>query len=113
MHCAGCMSSRMLTAATCCNLIGFAGAAAASVGLINSVTGNVEAFSDFEGNLQLNSVYQPENDLPEQRVALQELYAALGGDYWGAAYKQLTAIEEVEAFANASSASSKSRCIRL
>ncbi len=103
----------MLTAATGRNLLGFAGAAAASVGLINSVTGNIEAFSDFEGNLQLNSVYRPENDLPEQRVALQELYAALGGDYWGAAYKQLTAIEEVEAFANVSSASSESHCCRL
>ena len=93
--------------AHCCKLFGFAGAAAVSVGLYNSATDQLEAFTDFAGNLQLNSVYQPENDLPEQRAALQELYAALGGDYWGAAYKQLTSIEEVEAFANASSASSK------
>jgi hypothetical protein len=106
MHCAACIKPRMHTAATV--LFGFAGAAAASVGLINSATGNVEAFTDLMGNLQLNSVYQPENDLPEQRAALQELYTVLGGDYWGAAYKQLSYIEEVEAFANASSASSES-----
>ncbi|KAL0023908.1 hypothetical protein WJX79_009620 [Trebouxia sp. C0005] len=82
------------------------GAAAVSISLNNSVTGKVEAFTDFAGNLQLNSVYQPENDLTEQRAALEELYAALGGDYWAAAYKQLTEIEEVEAIANASSTSS-------
>ena len=113
------MSSRdalcsLLTAALFdVELFDFAGAAAASVGLVNSATGNIEAFTDFAGNLQLNSVYQPENDLPEQRAALQELYAALGGNYWGSAYKRLTAIEEVEAFANASSATSRSPCSRL
>ncbi|KAL0029412.1 hypothetical protein WJX77_005563 [Trebouxia sp. C0004] len=82
------------------------GAAAVSIGLYNSATDKIEAFTDFAGNLQLNSVYLPENDLPEQRAALQELYVALGGDYWSAAYKQLTFVEEVEAIANASSASS-------
>lgn len=106
MHCAACTILCMFIAAT--EMAGLAGAAAVSISLNNSVTGKVEAFTDFAGNLQLNSVYQPENDLTEQRAALEELYAALGGDYWAAAYKQLTEIEEVEAIANASSTSSES-----
>ena len=65
------------------------------------------ASTDLAGDLQINSVYQTENDIPEQYAALQEIYTALGGDYWDPAYKQLTDAEEVAALADASSTTSQ------
>lgn len=84
-----------------------ADAAAATIGLQSSDDTTTLAVTDLYGDLQINSVYQTENDIPEQYAALQEIYTALGGDYWYPAYKQLTYAEEVAALANASSTTSQ------
>ena len=83
-----------------------ADAAAVTIGLQSSDDTTL-ATTDLYGDLQINSVYQTENDIPEQYAALQEIYTALGGDYWYPAYKQLTYAEEVAALANASSTTSQ------
>ncbi len=90
-----------------------AGAAAASVGLLSDITGDVLAETDFAGNLNITSVYQTENDLPDQYAALQDIYKAPGGEYWGSGYQQLIYAEEIDTYASSLSTSSKSMSIAL
>ena len=76
-----------------------AGASASSFGVANS-NGTLEASADFEGNLQVYSVYQASSDIAEQRAALQEIYTALGGEYWSPAWKQIEGAAWVRAYAS-------------
>ena len=65
------------------------------------------AQTDFYGNLRINSVYQTENDIADQYAVLQEVYTALGGEYWSAVYQQTTGLEEVLAYEETLSTTSK------
>lgn len=92
------------------------GASAATIGLNFTSRPGLLAETDWLGNLNIYSVYQPEDDLPDQYQALQSLYDALGGDYWSAAYKQKSYAETVQALvpqASADSADSKQCFSRL
>ncbi|KAL3142345.1 hypothetical protein ABBQ38_002682 [Trebouxia sp. C0009 RCD-2024] len=71
--------------------------AEATIGLNYSSHPGLVAETDWLGNLNIYSVYQPENDLPDQYQALQTLYTALGGDYWAASYKQKDYAEAMQA----------------
>lgn len=73
------------------------GASAVYVGLPSSSGTSWSAVTDFYGNLNVSSVYQPGNDLPEQYAALKKIYEALGGDYWNAAYKEDN-VEQLQAY---------------
>lgn len=55
------------------------------------------AKTDWDGNLDIYSVYQPQNDFPDQYKALQTIYIALGGDRWSAVFKQTSYARAVEA----------------
>lgn len=83
-----------------------AGASAATIGLQSS-SGDLAAQTDWAGNLNIYSVYQPENDVPNQFAALQTIYAALGGDYWNAAFKQTSDAQQVQALVGNAPADSK------
>ena len=88
--------------------------AAATIGLNYTSRPGLLAETDWLGNLNIYSVYQPENDLPDQLEALQTIFAALGGDYWNAAYKQKSYAEQMQALVQASDTSVDSKpCGRL
>ena len=89
-----------------------AGVAAVSAGLFSAATNSVVAHTDLAGNLVINSVYQIQNDIPAQREALTEIYNALGGDYWNAAYKYSAAAEMVSAYEDTLSTTSKLAYLR-
>ena len=91
----------------CDNISSAAGAAAVSAGLYSAATNSVIAQTDLAGNLVINSVYQIQNDIPAQREALTDIYNALGGDYWNAAYKYSAAAELVSAYEDTLSTTSK------
>lgn len=55
------------------------------------------AKTDWDGNLDIYSVYQPQNDFPDQYKALQTIYIALGGDHWSAVFQQTSYARAVEA----------------
>lgn len=76
----------------------FAGAASVSIGLPAPDYRSILAETDLDGNLIVNAVYQPQNDIPSQRAALQEIYTSLGGDYWTSAYKQTAPADAITAF---------------
>lgn len=75
--------------------------AEATIGLNYSSRPGLLAETDWLGNLNIYSVYQPENDLPDQYQALQTLYAALGGDFWDASFKQKSYAEAMQALVQA------------
>lgn len=84
-----------------------AGASAATIGL-KSVSGDdLVAQTDWAGNLNIYSVYQPENDVPDQYKALQTIHAALGGDYWSSAFKQTSYAQQLQALEDNLPADSK------
>ena len=84
-----------------------AGASAATIGL-KSVSGDdLVAQTDWAGNLNIYSVYQPENDVPDQYKALQTIYAALGGDYWDPAFKKTSYAQQLQALEDSVPADSK------
>lgn len=66
------------------------------------------AKTDWAGNLDIYSVYRPENDFPDQYKALETIYVALGGDHWSAVFKQTSYARTVEALVNGSATDSKS-----
>lgn len=69
---------------------------------ISPVTNKVVAEADLAGHLNLYSLYQPENDIPEQRAVLDELYHATAGASWlPAVYQQAQPLEQVLAFQQA------------
>ena len=70
-----------------------------TLGLVSNQTGDVLATITQGGGLSLFSVYQPENDIPEQRLALEVLYNTTAGQNWTAgAYFSTAFIEFVEEF---------------
>ena len=82
------------------------GASAVSIGLPSSSGTGLSAVTDLYGNLNVYSVYQPENDLPDQYAALEKIYEALGGDYWNAAYKEDNVVQ-LQTYESTLSTSSK------
>lgn len=44
-------------------------------------------------------MYQPENDLPEQRAALKALYDATGGPQWSPTYSSTVYLDQLELYA--------------
>ena len=68
---------------------------------------DLAAQTDWDGDLHIYSVYQPANDFPDQYTALKTIYAALGGEYWNAAFKQTSYAKEIEAMVNAAADDSK------
>ena len=64
------------------------------VGLISSTTNKtLGTFVGLSGDMSLSSVYQPENDIPEQRAALETLYAATAGSSWSSSYSSTVYLE--------------------
>ena len=84
-----------------------AGASAATIGLKSLSSDDLVAQTDWAGNLNIYSVYQPGNDVPDQYKALQTIYAALGGDYWNSAFKQTSFTQDLQALVNSAPADSK------
>lgn len=63
------------------------------------MTGQTVAELNWEGQLNLYALYQPENDIPEQRVILEELYHATAGDGWQPlVYHQTEPLQQVLKF---------------
>ena len=63
------------------------------------MTGRTVAELNWEGQLNLYALYQPENDIPEQRVILEELYHATAGDGWQPlVYHQTEPLQQVVEF---------------
>ena len=67
-------------------------------GLVSSRTGGTLATLTVSGHLSLKRSYQPENDIPEQRQALENLYNATAGRNWLAAYSTTYNLDWVRAF---------------
>ena len=60
------------------------------------MTNQTVAELNWEGQLNLYALYQPENDLPAQRLILEELYNTTAGDGWNpAVYHQTEPLQEV------------------
>ena len=73
-----------------------------SFAYVSPLTNKVVAELDTAGHLNFYSLYQPENDIPEQRAVLDELYAATAGENWTpAVYQQAALLDEALAFQEA------------
>lgn len=65
-----------------------------TVGLFSSLTNETLAtFITLAGNLSIYSVYLEENDIPEQRQALETFYLATGGPNWSSTYSSTVYLE--------------------
>ena len=65
-------------------------------------TGDVIADLTESGHFSLYSSYQPENDIPAQRAALENLYYTTQGQNWTrGAYYSTVFLEQIEYFAYA------------
>ena len=69
-------------------------------GLLSNQTNNTVAELTIDGRLSLFSLYQPENDIPSQRAALENLYYTTAGQDWTAgAFFSTVFLEAAEDFA--------------
>lgn len=69
-------------------------------GLLSSQNNSTLAEFSVSGQWDLFNLYQPENDIPAQRVALEELYIATQGQNWSpGAYFSTVLLEEIEELA--------------
>lgn len=69
-------------------------------GLVSNQTNNTVAELTVDGQLSLFSLYQPENDIPSQRAALENLYYKTAGQDWSAgAYFSTAFLDAAEEFA--------------
>ena len=70
--------------------------------LKSDLTGEVMAELTESGQFSLYSSYQPENDIPAQRAALENLYYTTQGQNWTrGAYYSTVFLEQIEDFAYA------------
>lgn len=53
----------------------------------SAVNDTLATLKTLSGNLTVNSVYQLENDIPEQRLALEHIYKETGGPHWSSFYQ--------------------------
>ena len=68
-----------------------------TVGLFSSMTNETLAsFISLAGNLSIYSVYLEENDIPEQRQALETLYFATGGPHWSPSYSSTVYLDGLQ-----------------
>ena len=69
-------------------------------GLLSSQNNDTLAEFSVSGQWNLFSLYQPENDIPAQRAALEQLYYATQGQNWyREAYFSTVPLEAIEEFA--------------
>ncbi len=69
-------------------------------GLLSNQTNDTLAELTIDGQFSLFSLYQPENDIPSQRAALENLYYTTAGQNWTAgAFFSTVLLEAVEEFA--------------
>ena len=69
-------------------------------GLLSSQNNSTLAEFSVSGQWDLFSLYQPENDIPAQRAALEELYIATQGQNWTPeAFFSTVPLEAIEDFA--------------
>ena len=74
--------------------------AVVTLGLLSNQTNGTLAELTTDGQFSLFSLYQPENDIPSQRAALENLYLATAGENWTAgAFFSVVPLEAVEAVA--------------
>ena len=96
------LASSNTTFLLCCPGLLYAQEAQAEVtfGLLSSQTNDTLAEFSVSGQWKLFSLYQPENDIPAQRAALEELYYATQGQNWHpGAYFSTVPLETIEEFA--------------